>query len=354
MMIAEAMERLDLPAQRHDLLEKGVDVLAAHRRRQLRRLPHRDRAERNRRVDFGAGDSHRQRRRDHADRVLRLEGLERRQDPWILDLPESRDAMRRLGRLRAVVEIHAHQRMGAAVLAMVRTFQSLEMRRQRIEPAPATLQVPQHVGRALVTSRLAVAQSHLRVPPESALDDVAQHRRHRRIDHVRQGRHLVETFVEKAERKRPRRHLVQDDAERIDVAAGGDPAHRILGSQIRQRAAHGDRLRQPLHHLADAEVGHPGDAARVDEDVLGLDVAMNDVQTWAFLEIVQGTQPVGDLDREVEELLERQSLAVQVDGIPPCSRPSGRCRSCRAACADRCRRIRAPRSSAPPFGRSIR
>src|SRR5438128_1434616 len=108
---------------------------------------------------------------------------------------------------------------------------------------------------------------------------------HRRVDVVALERHLAG------------QHLVEDDAQAVEIAAGVSPLPlHLLGGHVVRGA---DRLGQPRpRHLPerrverDAEVDELHAAVRRDHDVLGLEVAVGDAV------IVQVDERVGDLDRE--------------------------------------------------------
>ena len=75
-------------------------------------------------------------------------------------------------------------------------------------------------------------------------------------------------------------HLVEHDPERVDVAAGVDGlALGLLGREVGGRAHDRAGLGEALARLADgpgdAEVGHLDLAGVVDQDVAGLDVAVD-------------------------------------------------------------------------------
>ena len=84
--------------------------------------------------------------------------------------------------------------------------------------------------------------------------------------------------VRRPERRLERQHLVERQAEAVDVAARVRLADEPLGGQVAQRADHVARARQlviPLR-LGQAEVGHPERPLDVQQQVGRLDVAMDD------------------------------------------------------------------------------
>ena len=82
------------------------------------------------------------------------------------------------------------------------------------------------------------------------------------------------------ERLRPGQHLEEDEARGIHVAAGvGDPALHLLGGEVGDGAEDhpvrgGARLRR--HRPGEAEVGDLDGAVGAEDDVLGLDVAVDE------------------------------------------------------------------------------
>ena len=85
-------------------------------------------------------------------------------------------------------------------------------------------------------------------------------------------------------------HLVQRDAERIDVRAPVERlAAELLGRQIGRGAENeaGLRFHEALADLRDAEVHQERPPALVEENVVGLDVAVDDAARMAVVERVQ-------------------------------------------------------------------
>jgi hypothetical protein len=98
-------------------------------------------------------------------------------------------------------------------------------------------------------------------------------------------------------------HLEQHDAERVDVRLAVDVvAERLLGRDVVGRAEHAAVGGQALvvERAGDAEVGDLGRALLVDQDVLGLDVAVDDAAR------VRGAERARDLDRVGDRLVDRQ------------------------------------------------
>ncbi len=113
------------------------------------------------------------------------------------------------------------------------------------------------------------------------------------------------------ERRISREHLVEQAAERVDVAARVDVAlsRRLLRAHVARRPQRQPGLGQFLaahraHRPCDTEVGHPG-MAILQEDVLGLEVAMNEPMAMGVIE------GISDLAEELQRLVDRQlGLAV--------------------------------------------
>jgi hypothetical protein len=130
--------------------------------------------------------------------------------------------------------------------------------------------------------------------------------------------------------------LEDDDAERVCVAAAVErfDAARLLGTHVRgrahdARAAEGARA---LHHLRDAEVGEEGVAARVEEDVARLEIAVDDAARVRLVErlghAADDAADLGEAERAARHAVEERAarhvahhderlflvLAVVVDG----------------------------------------
>ena len=100
-----------------------------------------------------------------------------------------------------------------------------------------------------------------------------------------------------------REHLVEDDAERVDVGLAVDVvAQRLLGRDVVGRAEHAAVGGQAVvaQRAGDAEVGDLGRALGVEQDVLRLDVAVHDLVR------VRAAERAGDLDRVGQRLVDRQ------------------------------------------------
>ena len=99
-------------------------------------------------------------------------------------------------------------------------------------------------------------------------------------------------------------HLEQHDAEAVDVGLAVDVvAERLLGGDVVGGAEDAALGGQALlvERAGDAEVGDLGGALLVDQDVLGLDVAVDDVAG------VGGAEGAGDLDRVGDRLVDGQA-----------------------------------------------
>ncbi len=115
----------------------------------------------------------------------------------------------------------------------------------------------------------------------------------------------------RCERHRPSEHLVEHDAERVDVGLRGDLlAECLLGGDVVGRAEHATVQGQPLlgERPRDAEVRDLGSAFGAEKDVLGLDVAMHDPV------FVRDLQATADLDRVRDRLLDVE-LAFATDAL---------------------------------------
>ena len=117
------------------------------------------------------------------------------------------------------------------------------------------------------------------------------------------------------ERRPEGEHLVERQAERVDVAPAVDLAAERLGGHVPQGAEDVAGVRQVLLvvRLGQAEVGHPDDPVGVEQQVRRLDVAVDDPLG------VRVGQGVGHLDADP-----RHPLPVR---LPPGLAPGGRPRA---------------------------
>ncbi len=186
-------------------------------------------------------------------------------------------------------------------------------RRQRVEDAgrlagrgarPRRLDLER--GREVVDHLADLLVALRRVLGSRPLDH--QRRRRREVGpaplHVRQL--LVDVFHRHpdlavgVERDLADQHLVEDDAERVDVGALVDAvAHRLLGGDVVGGAEDAAGRRHPvlLELARDPEVGQLRPPLGVDQHVLRLDVAVDDVAR------VGDGEAAGDLDRVGERFL---------------------------------------------------
>ena len=101
-------------------------------------------------------------------------------------------------------------------------------------------------------------------------------------------------------------HLVEDDAERVDVGPRvGLLAHRLLGGDVVGGAEHptGSGQAVDLERAGDSEVGDLGPPVGVDQHVLRLDVAVDQPR------LVSARKAAADLDRVGGRLVGRQPPA---------------------------------------------
>ena len=115
--------------------------------------------------------------------------------------------------------------------------------------------------------------------------------------------HRDRDLVLAVERDVAGQHLVEHDAERVDVGLAVDVvAERLLGGHVVRGAEHAAVGGQAVvaQRAGDPEVGDLGQALGVQQDVLGLDVAVHDLVR------VRATERAGDLDRVGERLVDRQ------------------------------------------------
>jgi hypothetical protein len=124
----------------------------------------------------------------------------------------------------------------------------------------------------------------------------------------------------------PGQELVEDAAERVDVGLLVDGlAASLLGRDVvaRSHDRAGDRHPVDVERVGDAEVGHLRPPVAVDQDILGLDVAVDEPV------LVREREPAGDLECEldrfarferpllVEELLQVHAVDVFEDDELP-------------------------------------
>ena len=109
----------------------------------------------------------------------------------------------------------------------------------------------------------------------------------------------------RSERVPPRDHLVEDEPERVDVGARVDAnALDLLGRHVRRGAddAHAIGAVQAVAgELAGAEIEHFDDVVVGDEDVFGLEIAVDDV------DLVHGVDAVRDFRSVVQRVGDRQT-----------------------------------------------
>jgi hypothetical protein len=186
-----------------------------------------------------------------------------------------------------------------------------QRRRQRQRAAPgAGRQRRQRatIGRQRGLERLDAGPAQRRHQRDRAADDRGQ----RRVDAVerdRRGRRLlgVEHRRDAAdERRPPDDHLVQHQAQRVDVARRRRRlAAGLLGGHVARRAA---RRRLVGRDRRDAEVGEHDPPVARDQHVVGLEIAVDDADR------VRGGQRVAQLDRDRHRQPDRQRPGAQAIG----------------------------------------
>ena len=129
----------------------------------------------------------------------------------------------------------------------------------------------------------------------------------------------------RAERHAPDHQFVEDDAQRIQISARVEiaVAHRLFGRDVMRRAQQNvmaERAVAQLRHPCQPEVGHVRNAIVVDDDVRGLDVAVQHTLTMRVIERVanrrhQAQNLLDGQRRGVEFSLERASFDVLHDQI---------------------------------------
>ena len=112
------------------------------------------------------------------------------------------------------------------------------------------------------------------------------------------------------ERAAPGHHFVQDDAKREDVGPRVERiAQRLLGRHVQNRSNRGARIGERCRRLGGlgdrgkAEVEQLRVAARRDEDVRRLDVAVDDARR------MRGVERIGDLHADVDDGSDRKRSA---------------------------------------------
>ena len=85
-----------------------------------------------------------------------------------------------------------------------------------------------------------------------------------------------------------REQLVKGNAQGVDVGTGVDPAvlpGRLLGTHVAQRAEDvaGTGDVEFGLHPGESEVGHPGLAAGIDEQIWRLDISMDDAHFMGMM-----------------------------------------------------------------------
>ena len=161
-----------------------------------------------------------------------------------------------------------------------------------------------------IVERARVGVAVLEVLVGHAVEDRREPRGDLRAAHLHVGQvlahvlHRHRDLVLAVERDVAGQHLEQHDAERVDVGLAVDVvAERLLGRDVVGGPEHAAVGGQALlvERAGDAEVGDLGRALLVDQDVLGLDVAVDDVAG------VGGGERARDLDRVGDRLVDRQA-----------------------------------------------
>jgi hypothetical protein len=150
-----------------------------------------------------------------------------------------------------------------------------------------------------------------RLALDRLLDDRLEVAGNLAIEPVQRRRRLIGHLLDQAaalllvERRAEGEHLVERQAQRVDVAPAVDLAAERLGGHVPQGAEDVTGVGEVLLvvRLGQAEVGDPDDAARVEQQVGRLDVAVDDP-----LDVRVG-QGIGHLDTDP-----RHPLPV---GLPP-------------------------------------
>jgi hypothetical protein len=203
-----------------------------------------------------------------------------------------------------------------------------DRRRARTALAVPLAQVRGHVADGLI-ARLAILG-------QAALDDALQLRRRGRRELSERGRILVKDLVQRVderlglERPRVRNGLVQDAAEREDVGArverlagdllGGHVPRRAEKLAVRGEGAEGggvgaDRIPRGVGQLGQAEVDDLRVAVLGDQDVVGLEIAVNDPGAVRFAESVRDLGQDFDRAAERETVLQRLAQRLALDQL---------------------------------------
>ena len=169
----------------------------------------------------------------------------------------------------------------------------------------------------LLVQHQAIGRTLGRVLVEQPANQVVEIVRHLRSDPAHAVELSVAVLVEQieervaVERRPAREHLVEDDAERVDVAPlGRRLAGRLFGGDVLGAADDAARLREAGagEDLGDAEVGQLEDAIVADEDVRRLEIAMDDA---VIVDMLEGR---ADLEGDVDGVAPRE-LAAHVDEV---------------------------------------
>ena len=153
--------------------------------------------------------------------------------------------------------------------------------------------------------------------PRNEVVEIVRHVGRQPADAVELGVAVLVEQIEKRvplERRPAREHLVEDDAERVDVAAlGRRLAGRLLGGDVLRTAddAAGLRELRAGEDLGDAEVGQLEDAVVADEDVRRLEIAMDDA---VIVDMLEGR---ADLEGDVDRVAPREAAAMLDQVVEP-------------------------------------
>ena len=178
----------------------------------------------------------------------------------------------------------------------------------------------ERAGRRHVESRRQRVLERLRrlvpvigIAGEAARQDVLEGARHLRpsrtdrLGSTREARHRGRHVGVASEGRLPGQHLVEDEAEGVDVGATVDGvAVHLLGSEVAGGPDHGAGASQIVAtgRLGDSEVGDLHPSVRLHEHVRRFDVAMHEPLTVRVLE------RVGHLRGDVDRLVHGQPVVV--------------------------------------------